>query len=126
MTMIVWIAVGGALGATGRYLVGGVVGGWFGTGLPWGTLMVNIIGSFALGALIEISALAWSPSEELRAFLVVGLLGGFTTFSAFSMDIVLLAERGRLDHAMLYGAASVVLALGGFVVGLRLIRLIVS
>ncbi len=126
MTMIVWVAVGGALGATGRYLVGGLMGGWLGTGLPWGTLAVNVIGSFALGVLIEFSELAWSPSEELRAFLVVGLLGGFTTFSAFSMDIVLLAERGRLDHAVLYAGTTVVLALGGFFVGLRLIRLILS
>jgi CrcB protein len=67
----------------------------------------------------------WSPSASLRAFIAVGVLGGFTTFSAFSLDVVLLAERGRLGTAALYGAASVVLAIGGLFAGLRLTRWIV-
>ncbi len=124
MNMLLSVALGGALGAMSRYMVGGWVGGWLGTGLPWATFAVNIIGSFALGVIIELSALAWTPSPELRAFLTVGFLGGFTTFSAFSMDVILLAERGRLDLATLYAGASVGLALAGLFAGMRLMRLV--
>lgn len=122
MNVFLSVALGGAMGAVSRHIVGGWVGGTLGTGLPWGTFAVNVIGSFALGVIIEISALAWSPSPEMRAFLTVGFLGGFTTFSAFSMDVVLLIERGRIDLAALYAAASFGLALAGLFAGLRLMR----
>ena len=117
MNMVLIVAVGGAIGASARFLVGSVVGG--GSGWPWGTFVVNVLGSFVFGVLIESWALAWSPSQEVRAFLTVGLLGGFTTFSAFSMDVVLLAERGRLDLALLYAATTVVLSVTALFCGLR-------
>ena len=103
MTMLFSIGLGGAAGAMLRFSIGSWVGGWtsglFGGAVPLGNVAVNVLGSFLLGVLIEVSALAWSPSEEMRAFLVIGLLGGFTTFSAFSMEVVLLFERGRIDLA---------------------------
>ena len=69
-------------------------------------------------------AIAWSPSEAVRGFLVVGVLGAFTTFSTFSMDVFLLYERGQLVAAALYTTASIVLSLAGLIVGLRLVRLV--
>lgn len=125
--MLFSIGMGGALGAMARYLIGGWVGGWtvglFGGAVPLGNVAVNVLGSFLLGGLIEFSALSWSPSEDMRAFLVVGVLGGFTTFSAFSMEVVLLFERGRIDLAALYALGSVVLAIGGLFAGLKLARM---
>ena len=122
MKILLAVALGGAVGATSRYLVGSYVGPWLGGGFPWTTFTVNIVGSFILGVFVALSALAWSPSAPLRAFIVVGVLGGFTTVSAFSMDVVLLAERGRLETAALYALASLSLAVGALFAGLRLTR----
>lgn len=123
--ILIAVALGGALGALGRYAmvsqVSHAFGPWLG-GFPLGTLGVNVLGSFAMGLLVEVFALAWSPSEALRALLTVGLLGAFTTFSTFSMEAVLLYERGALMQAAGYIAASVVLSIAGFVAGLALIR----
>ena len=96
MKLMLAVAAGGALGAVGRYLVMSQVGHWLGSGFPFATLVVNVAGSFLLGLLIEASALAWSPAPELRALLVVGVLGAFTTFSTFSLDVALHVERGEL------------------------------
>ncbi len=120
--MLLAVAAGGAVGAVGRYLVVSAVGHIFGTSFPLGTIVVNVVGSFVLGALIEALALAWSPPPELRAMLVVGVLGAFTTFSTFSMDVVLLYERGALGQAALYIAASVILSIAAFFLGLHLLR----
>lgn len=120
--MLFAVAAGGAAGATARFLVGTLaepLGGY-----PWGTFTVNVIGSFLLGLLA--GALSWNPAPELRAFLTVGLLGGFTTFSAFSLDIVLLAERGRLELAAVYFASTVFCSVGGLVAGLRLSRMLLT
>ena len=122
MKMLLAVAMGGAVGATGRYLVMGWIGQWLGHGFPWCTFTVNLLGSFVLGALVEISALAWSPSPELRAFLVVGVMGAFTTFSTFSLDAVTLIERGDLGPAAGYVLGSVVLCVLGFWAGLALFR----
>ncbi len=116
------VAAGGALGAVGRYLVISAVGQVFGTAFPLGTIVVNVVGSFVLGALTEALALAWSPSPELRAMIVVGILGAFTTFSTFSLDVALLYERGALGQAALYIGVSVVLSIGAFFLGLALLR----
>ncbi len=120
--MLLAVAAGGAVGAVGRYLVISAVGHIFGTGFPLGTIVVNVVGSFVLGALIEAMALVWSPSPVLRALVVVGVLGAFTTFSTFSMDVVLLYERGALGQAALYIGASVILSIGAFFLGLSLLR----
>ncbi len=123
MSTVVAIALGGAAGAVGRHLVGSAAAHVVGGSYPWGTFAVNAVGSFALGALAGLMALAWNPSPEMRAFLTVGLLGGFTTFSAFSLDAVLLAERGRSDLAAAYVVSTVVVSVGGLFAGLRLARL---
>ncbi len=120
--MLLAVAAGGAAGAVGRYLVMSGVGHLFGGGYPLGTLVVNVLGSFILGLLVELSALAWSPGPELRALLVVGVLGAFTTFSTFSMDAVLLFERGNLGLAALYVISSVVLSIAAFFAALLLLR----
>ncbi len=119
------VALGGALGALGRYFMITQVTHWFAPwigGFPLGTLAVNVVGSFAMGVLVEVMALTWSPSAELRAFLTVGFLGAFTTFSTFSMEAVLLYERGALLQAAGYVGASVVLSIAGFIAGLYLLR----
>jgi CrcB protein len=126
MKLLLSIALGGALGAVGRYYVVGQVGHWLGLGFPFGTLVVNVLGSFILGALTEIMALSWSVSQETRAFLVVGVLGSFTTFSTFSLDVVYLFERGQTASAAIYIAASVILAITAFLLGMKLLRLILT
>jgi len=120
------VACGGALGAMGRHLVSGHVMRWAGGGFPWGTLTVNVLGSFILGALVEYLALRWSTTNEMRGFLVVGVLGGFTTFSAFSLDALLLLERGSLGPAFAYIAGNVVLSICGLFAGLLLFRQVLS
>ena len=105
------VALGGALGASGRYLTGILAVRIMGHGFPWGTLAVNVLGSFAMGVLVIVlahfSATRWAP------LLMTGVLGGFTTFSAFSLDTMALFERGQVWLAACYAGASVVLALGG-------------
>jgi CrcB protein len=126
MSQIVAIALGGALGSVGRYLLAGWVGRQMGANFPWGTLAVNVIGGLVMGVLIEIMAQTWSVSPAIRAFLTVGVLGGFTTFSAFSLETVLLLQRGEVPAALAYIVASVVLSVGGVWCGLRLMRLVLA
>ncbi|MBT3991721.1 MAG: fluoride efflux transporter CrcB [Rhodospirillaceae bacterium] len=126
MSMLLSIAAGGAVGAVGRYLAMAGIGHWLGHGFPYGTLVVNIIGSFLLGALIEVSALTWSPSPEMRAFFVVGVLGAFTTFSAFSLDVVTLIERGDFLPAAFYIIASVVVSIAALFFGMIIFRHILA
>ena len=126
MRIALAVAAGGAIGASARYLLVGGLGLWLGAGFPVGTLAVNALGSFMMGVLIEVTALVWSPSPELRALLVVGVLGSFTTVSAFSLDVLALFERGAGGLAGLYLAASVTLSLAGIYAGMRLLRLALS
>lgn len=126
MKMILAIAAGGAFGAVGRHLLAHQLTQLFGSGFPVGILACNVIGSFIMGALVELMALVWSPSMEVRAFLTVGLLGAFTTFSTFSLDVVLLAQRGEYTQAGIYVVASVVLSVGGLLAGLHLFRAILA
>ncbi len=123
MKLLAVIALGGALGALGRHFVSAGMVAWLGHGFPWGTLVVNILGSFVMGALVETMALIWSPTAEMRALLTVGLLGAFTTFSTFSLDVVSLYERGEAGIAGLYIVASFVLSVGALFAGLRIMRL---
>jgi CrcB protein len=126
LQMIAAVAAGGALGAVGRYAAVGLVAQWLGHGFPYGTLAVNVVGSFAMGLIVELGALAWQPSPELRAFLAVGLLGAFTTFSTFSLEAVLLYQRGEFLAAALYVAGSVVLSIAAFVAALHLCRAVLT
>lgn len=124
MNAVLMVALGGALGASGRYLAGSVIGHFWGGAYPWATFAVNSAGSVLLGLLAGFMAFAWTPSPEMRLFLTVGVLGGFTTFSAFSLELVLLLERGRADLAALYLVSTVVVSVGGLFAGLRLARLV--
>ncbi len=116
------VALGGALGSVGRYVVASAVGHAVGTAFPWGTLAVNVIGGFVIGALVEAFALRWSVTPELRAFLITGILGGFTTFSAFSLEIVTMIERGAWSPAGAYVVASVALSLLASFAGIGAMR----
>lgn len=91
---------------------------------PWGTFIVNIIGSLCIGLIAGSLALMTTWSQEVRLFAVVGVLGGFTTFSAFSLDTILLIERGQMMSAILYCAGSVFLSIGAAFLGLFLMRAI--
>lgn len=120
------VALGGALGAMGRFGVGIWATRHLHDSLPFGTLIVNILGSFLMGALIDALALKWEITPELRAFLVVGFLGAFTTFSTFSLDAVALVQRQQTHLALLYIAASVLGGIAALYGGMRLIRLLLS
>jgi CrcB protein len=118
MMTVLWVALGGAIGASARYLVGVLAVRLLGHGFPWGTLSVNILGSLIMGVLIEAMALKFDTTQNMRAFLAVGILGGFTTFSAFSLDAVVLFERKELVLSAVYVAASVCLSIGALFAGL--------
>lgn len=110
------MALGGAAGALARYGLGGWIHGLTGAAFPWGTMTVNVVGCFALG-LVTPLLLAPSAAPEARAFVAVGLLGGFTTFSTFSFEAMALAQNGHWQRAAVYTIGSVVLGLLAVVVG---------
>lgn len=122
MKLLFAIALGGAIGALGRHFVARSVTHALGLGFPYGTLTVNVVGGFAMGVIIALLALRLSLPPAWQAFLTVGLLGGFTTFSAFSLEVVLLIERGTLGLAGLYVAASVILSVAALFAGLSAVR----
>ena len=126
MNMYIWVALGGAIGASGRFFVTSITGRLLGHGFPWGTMTVNVIGSFLMGAIISYMALKWSASVEMRAFLTTGILGGFTTFSAFSLDFATLYERKEMVAAFVYAAGSVGLSLLAIFAGLTFARTVFS
>lgn len=119
MMTLTQIAVGGAIGASLRYLTGMVAIRIAGPGFPWGTLAVNIIGSFAMGVIVVLLA---KTGNRLAPFAMTGVLGGFTTFSAFSLDTLALIERGQGALAFGYATASVLGALAAVFAGLTLGR----
>ncbi len=122
MRIPIAVALGGALGAMARYLVVDRFEQWLGAGFLYGTLTANILGSFLMGVLVELMLRTWSPSPELRAMLLVGLLGSFTTFSGLSLNTLRLFEAGEMGQAALYALASVLLSLIGIFAGMRLAR----
>lgn len=122
VSMLMSVAAGGAVGAVGRYIGMSLIGHTFGHGYPLGTLVVNVIGSLVLGFLVDTMALVWSPTIEMRGFLVVGVLGAFTTFSTFSLDVVTLIQRNELGSAAGYVIASVVFGIAAFFAGMALAR----
>lgn len=122
MNHILLVALGGAIGSVCRYLVGLWTLRHLGAAFPWGTLAVNVIGSFMIGLLAEIIVRRFSASPEMRLLLITGFLGGFTTFSAFSLDIVALFERGAMLVGAAYIGASIVVSLGAVFAGLALGR----
>ena len=122
MNTLIAVAVGGAIGASGRYLTGLAMIRLLGANFPWGTFTVNILGCFIMGVLTETFALRWNLGPEWRSFLTTGVLGGFTTFSAFSLDAVGMIERKDHITAGLYIAGSVGLSIAALIIGLYLAR----
>ena len=116
------VTLGGALGSVARYVVAIYAGRWFGLDFPWGTLIINVSGSFLIGALAESFALVWDVGQATRVFLVVGICGGFTTFSTFSLDVVTLINRGEIVAATLYVVASVALSILALYAALHVMR----
>src|SRR5512139_149935 len=116
---VLWVALGGALGSVARYACSGVAVRWLGAGFPYGTLFVNVTGSFTIGLLAALVAADGRPTlgADARAFLLVGVLGGFTTFSSFSLETLNLARSGALGPAILHVAGSVVLCLAAVSLG---------
>lgn len=120
MTLLLAVAAGGALGALGRYAVISVAGAHFGTDFPYGTLIVNVVGSALMGALVATAA--GGPPDVWLAFAGAGVLGGFTTFSTFALDTVYLVGRNARLGAVIYVVVSVALSLGAFAAGFGLTR----
>ncbi len=116
------VAAGGALGAGMRHLVNGWALRALGPNVPFGTVVVNSAGSLLMGLLIGALARIDGVSSATRLFLATGVLGGFTTFSAFSLDAVTLYERGAIGAAFVYVAASVVVSIAALFAGLSIMR----
>jgi fluoride exporter len=121
MKSVISVMIGGALGAALRYGVARVLpissGGW-----PWATFVANVAGGLAMGVLAAWVLRQGEAAEPMRLFLGVGLLGGFTTFSAFSLEMAMMVERGQVTLAFGYAVASVVLALAALFAGLSIAR----
>jgi CrcB protein len=120
--IILAIGIGGGLGSLARHYLSSAIYQLTGPTFPWGILVVNVLGGFTMGLIVELSALKLNLSPELRAFLTTGVLGGFTTFSAFSLDAALLIERGDWLNAGSYMVGSVVLSVAALFAGLWLVR----
>jgi CrcB protein len=116
------VFVGGGLGAALRHGVNLAVARLLGTAFPYATLIENVSGSLVMGLLAGYFAFRGGASQHWQLFLTTGILGGYTTFSAFSLDAILLYERGALGLAVLYVAASVLLSIAGLFAGLWLMR----
>ncbi|MEQ5871798.1 fluoride efflux transporter CrcB [Sagittula sp. NFXS13] len=120
MTPLFQVALGGALGASGRYLTGLMMVRLMGRDFPWGTLAVNILGSLLMGVLVV--ALAHVSGNRFAPLLTTGFLGGFTTFSTFSLDAVTIYERGQIGLAAGYVVASVGVSIAALFAGLYIAR----
>ena len=121
MPTLLAVAAGGALGAMARYLLVAQVAVWAGRGFPWGTLSVNVLGSALIGVLWVIVSRN-AAAGALHHFAIVGFLGAFTTFSAFSLELLVMLEAGRLVQAVSYVLGSVLTCLLGTFLGVSLAR----
>jgi CrcB protein len=120
------VFLGAGIGGAGRHGVNVLSARLFGTGFPAGTLVINVLGCLVMGLIAGAFAFRGHLPQELRLFLTTGILGGFTTFSAFSLDAALLWERGEVGLAALYVGASVILSLVAVAAGLALSRLMLA
>jgi CrcB protein len=116
------VFVGGGIGASLRHAVNMISARGLGTAFPWGTFIINISGSLVMGLIAGYLAFKGGASQPWRLFLMTGILGGYTTFSAFSLDAALLYERGEIASALFYVLGSVVLSIAGLFAGLALVR----
>jgi CrcB protein len=122
MIQALLVAFGGAIGSVLRYYVGQWALRLMGPAFPWGTLAVNVVGCFVIGVFAELIARKFNASTELRLLLITGFLGGFTTFSAFSLDAISLFERGETVAGGIYIAASVGFSMAAVIAGLATMR----
>ena len=122
MSMVFAVACGGAIGAVGRYLISSYLQTVSENTFPWGTLTANVLGCAILGLLFTVFANFWSPTQEIRAFLTVGMMGALTTFSAFSLEVVLMIERAQWVLAGSYIIASIILCVGVMLLSMSGIR----
>lgn len=125
-SLLLAVAAGGAAGAVARYAASLWIQGWAGAGFPWATLAINVAGSILMGMLVEGFAQIADPGGAARAFLTIGVLGAFTTFSTFSLEVVSLAQRGDAVAAAAYVAASLAFCILGLFLGLSTVRLVAS
>jgi CrcB protein len=128
MRLLLLACAGGAVGSGARYLTYVGVGRWIGVASPYAatfaTLIVNVVGSFLMGVVIEAFALRFHGSLEMRTLLATGFLGGFTTFSAFSMDFTHLMQRGEIGYALAYVLATVIVSFLAIYAGLAAARVV--
>ncbi|HMJ43542.1 MAG TPA: fluoride efflux transporter CrcB [Pseudolabrys sp.] len=122
VTGYILVFLGGGLGSTLRHIVNMVSARFLGTAFPYHTFIINITGSTVMGLVAGYLAFKGGASQPWRLFLMTGILGGYTTFSAFSLDAALLYEKGELGLAVLYVVGSVVLSIVGLFAGLALVR----
>lgn len=122
MKSLLLVAAGGAIGASARHLVSQGALRWLGPGWPYGTMAANVIGALLMGLLAGWLAFKVDGGRDLRLFLSVGMMGGFTTFSAFSLETALMIERKNFASAGLYAAGSVILCVMALFAGLMLAR----
>jgi len=122
MFHLILVAIGGAIGAALRHLVNLGSLRLVGPNFPWGTMAINVAGSLVMGIFVELLARRFNASNELRLFVATGILGGFTTFSAFSLDFAVLWDRGAAVTALAYAIVSVVGSILAFFLGLWLAR----
>jgi fluoride exporter len=116
------VFVGGGLGASFRHFINVTCARCIGVDFPWGTFIINITGSTVMGLIAGYLAFKGGATQPWRLFLMTGILGGYTTFSAFSLDAATLYERGALGLAAAYVLGSVVLSIAGLFAGLAIIR----
>ena len=116
------VFLGGGVGAALRHGINLAAARSLGTAFPYGTLIINVTGSLVMGLIAGYFALKGDASQHWRLFLTTGILGGYTTFSAFSLDAALLYERGEVGLSALYVVASVVVSIAGLFAGLAIVR----
>jgi CrcB protein len=126
MSKLLLVCAGGALGSGARYLVGTWSAAAWGVGFPWGTLIVNLLGSFLIAVIAVLGLEAGAVSPDLRLFLAVGVMGGFTTYSSFNHETLALAQRGEWGLVAAYVGATLVGAWIAGLAGLLLARAVVA
>ena len=126
MKILLMVAIGGAIGAVARQLSNQLIMRHFGGDLPFGTIFVNILGSFVMGLLFELFTSKITISYEWRALVFTGVLASFTTFSSFALDVALLTERNEYFYAAIYIGGSVILSIGFLFLGLWAMRGLLS
>ena len=119
---LLWVGVGGSIGAIARYGMGRAIHDRVETTFPVGTLTINVLGSIAIGVLVTLLAERYAPNHALRLLIVTGFLGGYTTFSSYAYEAITLADRGQLGRSLIYIMGSNALALAGCAAGVALVR----